>query len=195
MTSILEVEQLDTLSSNASSTLTIGGTNTTTIAFGPNVTTTPSSLANAPAFEAYSNASQIINDATWTKISFNTERFDSNGYYDSSTNYRFTPLTAGKYYIYGYAHLDSSGASTLAQSLLAIYKNGTTYQMSGASYFNNYSSRGLQFIASTIDFNGSSDYVELWAQIDTSDGSTGEIVNQSGNPKFSVFGGYRLIGA
>ena len=33
MTSILEVEQLDTLSSNASSTLTIGGTNTTTIAF------------------------------------------------------------------------------------------------------------------------------------------------------------------
>jgi hypothetical protein len=32
MTSILEVEQLDTLSSNASSTLTIGGTNTTTIA-------------------------------------------------------------------------------------------------------------------------------------------------------------------
>ena len=43
MTSILEVEQLDTLSSNASSTLTIGGTNTTTIAFG-NVTTTPSSL-------------------------------------------------------------------------------------------------------------------------------------------------------
>jgi hypothetical protein len=35
MTSILEVEQLDTLSSNASSTLTIGGTNTTIIAFGP----------------------------------------------------------------------------------------------------------------------------------------------------------------
>jgi hypothetical protein len=34
MTSILEVEQLDTLSSNASSTLTIGGTNTSTIAFG-----------------------------------------------------------------------------------------------------------------------------------------------------------------
>ena len=50
MTSILEVEQLDTLSSNASSTLTIGGTNTTTIAFGPNVTTTPSSLAMTPAF-------------------------------------------------------------------------------------------------------------------------------------------------
>ncbi len=34
MTSILEVEQLDTLSSNASSTLTIGGTNTTTINLG-----------------------------------------------------------------------------------------------------------------------------------------------------------------
>lgn len=34
MTSILEVEQLDTLSSNASSTITIGGTNTTTINLG-----------------------------------------------------------------------------------------------------------------------------------------------------------------
>jgi hypothetical protein len=34
MTSILEVEQLDTLSSNASSTLTIGGDNTSTINLG-----------------------------------------------------------------------------------------------------------------------------------------------------------------
>ena len=33
MTSILEVEQLDTLSSNASSTLTIGGTNTSNVTF------------------------------------------------------------------------------------------------------------------------------------------------------------------
>jgi hypothetical protein len=64
MTSILEVEQLDTLSSNASSTLTIGGTNTTTIAFGPNVTTTPSSLANTPDLSPKNYAIMDMNGTT-----------------------------------------------------------------------------------------------------------------------------------
>ena len=90
MTSILEVEQLDTLSSNASSTLTIGGTNTTTIAFGPNVTTTPSSLAMTPAFEATrSGSNQDFANNTYVKLQYDGETFDSDGKYDNSTNYRY----------------------------------------------------------------------------------------------------------
>ena len=30
----------------------------------------------------------------------NTEAFDTNSEYDNSSNYRFTPQTAGKYFVY-----------------------------------------------------------------------------------------------
>jgi hypothetical protein len=110
MTSILEVEQLDTLSSNASSTLTIGGTNTTTIAFGPNVTTTPSSLANTPSFQAFKATDQTISANSYVQIQFDTKDYDTNTCYNntgSSTTlngltapaYSFVPNVVGKYLI------------------------------------------------------------------------------------------------
>jgi hypothetical protein len=37
-----------------------------------------------------------VPDNTWTKVNMNTEYFDSDGKYDTST-YRFTPTIAGKY--------------------------------------------------------------------------------------------------
>src|SRR5210317_1972575 len=99
MTSILEVEQLDTLSSNASSTLTIGGTNTTTIAFGPNVTTTPSSLANTPMFFGKKVSDQSISDNTSTKLTgFTTGEMDSDNAFDG-TKFTVPSGKAGKYYI------------------------------------------------------------------------------------------------
>jgi hypothetical protein len=83
MTSILEVEQLDTLSSNASSTLTIGGDNTSTINLGAsgksivipsgatitnNGTQTGFGGENTPAFRATRTSNQTLTDATNTKF-------------------------------------------------------------------------------------------------------------------------------
>ena len=56
MTSILEVEQLDTLSSNAANTITIGGTNATTLNLGSNIT--GGSITNTPAFHVTMSANQ-----------------------------------------------------------------------------------------------------------------------------------------
>jgi hypothetical protein len=36
-----------------------------------------------------------------TKVQIDTEVFDTDRYYDNTTNYRFTPLVAGKYFVYG----------------------------------------------------------------------------------------------
>ena len=52
-----------------------------------------------PVFFARNNNNQSISNNTSTKIQFDNEIFDSHGYYDHSTNYRFTPLLAGYYYI------------------------------------------------------------------------------------------------
>ena len=56
---------------------------------------------NTPAFEAYQSAIQTgVGDAVWTKLSMNTEAFDTDSMYDNSSNYRFTPTTAGKYFVF-----------------------------------------------------------------------------------------------
>ena len=53
-----------------------------------------------PAFQAYLNSAQAITSGVNTKVQFDTEVFDTASAFDSSTNYRFTPLTAGKYFFY-----------------------------------------------------------------------------------------------
>ena len=55
--------------------------------------------ANTPAFQAYRSSTQTISGSTWTKVQFNTEIYDTDSDYDNSTNYRFTPTVAGKYYV------------------------------------------------------------------------------------------------
>ena len=188
MTSILEVEQLDTLSSNASSTLTIGGTNTTTIAFGPNVTTTPSSLAMTPAFEAYlSSSSGTVSNNVQTKVQFDTEIYDSDNKYDNSTNYRFTPTIAGKYFIYAQVYMHM-GASNMNVAIIHIYKNGSSYMTRRLFQPSNPAqAQGLN-ISATMDLN-ITDYVEIYGQ------SQGADSNFIVNDKNNHFGAYRIIGA
>jgi hypothetical protein len=63
-------------------------------------------LSSTPAFEAYSTADQTISDDVYTKVQFDTERFDTDNCYDNTTNYRFTPTVAGKYFIYAFARIN-----------------------------------------------------------------------------------------
>jgi hypothetical protein len=56
---------------------------------------------NTPAFSAYQGATQNISNNSSTKVPINSRNFDTDNNYDHSTNYRFTPTTSGKYYVYG----------------------------------------------------------------------------------------------
>ena len=55
---------------------------------------------NIPYFDAKTASDQDLSHNTATKISFATELHDSASAYDNSSNYRFTPQTAGRYLIY-----------------------------------------------------------------------------------------------
>ena len=55
---------------------------------------------NTPSFQATMSGNQDISHNTATKVQFDTEDFDTDGKYDHSTNYRFTPTVAGKYHVY-----------------------------------------------------------------------------------------------
>ena len=43
-------------------------------------------MASAPVCSVYLNSSQSVSNSTWTKVQFNAETFDTDNYYDSSTN-------------------------------------------------------------------------------------------------------------
>ena len=88
--------------------------------------------ANQPAFSAFASAGQTIANSTFTKISLNSETFDTNACFDSTTNYRFTPNVAGYYQIN--AALWYNAASTSGLTVLSIYKNGSEYKL-GVSFF------------------------------------------------------------
>jgi len=109
-----------------------------------------------PTFFARNNNNQTIGSGSTTKVEFDTELWDSDGCYDHSSNYRFTPNLAGYYLIIG--NLQLSGMSGTMG--LNIYKNGSRF----VNMDKNSSGSGGQSlcITSLVAFNGSSDYVEIY---------------------------------
>ena len=78
---------------------------------------------NTPAFMVKQTGTQNISSASWTKIQFNSEVYDTDSTFDSSSNYRFTPAVAGKYNFYLGITLDDLDDDKLLQA--QIYKNGS----------------------------------------------------------------------
>jgi hypothetical protein len=159
-----------------------------TFAFTGTVT---GAAVNTPAFEAQMGTSaQTVGDVTLTKVQFSVENFDTDSCYDHSTNYRFTPNVAGKYFVYGLLMARGTGNETQL-SRIFIYKNGSSHVMEqydpSSSYRYSNSSRNVQAI---IDMNGSSDYIEIFGYLDTT-GSTTQFYNDSTNR--TIFGAYRIL--
>jgi len=145
---------------------------------------------NTPAFEAYLSSTQTVTNDTDVKIQFNTERFDTASCYDNATNYRFTPTTAGKYFCYtSLRGAATSGLGLLEKLSATFYLNGSVY---GADLKQDERSVNGTLASVTlttvIDFNGTTDYLEVFGNVDVS----------SGTPAFysvsTLFGAYKLIG-
>lgn len=140
---------------------------------------------NGPAFMAYANASQTVTLSTWTKAAINTEETngDPNSCFDT-TNNRFLPTVAGYYQINGNIRL--TAATTITQLFVAIYKNGVEYTRGAQMATSFTAGAGIQMpISEVIYFNGTSDYVELWGQIQGSGTAQFIFVSSSVTARFS----------
>ena len=140
---------------------------------------------NTPAF-AVTGASNSISGSTLTKVQNGTEYFDTDNCYDNSTNYRFTPTTAGKYNLT--ARINYVSFSNMQQLFVHIYKNGSSLFVSEKTFSNIdpiQSPHSLE-ISGIAEANGTSDYFEvfIYAQNSGSMGST------SGE---NYFGAYKII--
>lgn len=149
---------------------------------------------NTPAFYATGTTQTNVSTDTYTKAQFDSEEFDTAGDYDHSTNYRFTPTTAGKYFIFtSIRFFDDTDTDVIRATELQIFKNGTYHSPpiraqsrlsnSDADYFNVHNSENIGAI---VEANGSSDYFEVHWHVKHT-GSNVDVI-----PNF--FGAYKLIG-
>jgi hypothetical protein len=126
---------------------------------------------NTPYFKARMSALQSIGASTETKIQFDTEIFDSDGDYDPTTNYRFTPQTAGKYNVHIRINLQGNGSDMR----LILYKNGTQAEIT--KIIASSSAGGFMQLTTSIDMNGTTDYIEAYAY--TNAASSRNILHQT----------------
>ena len=131
-----------------------GGTTIATIS-STGITT----QVGAPAFSARNNANQTLNNNTNYKVAFQVEEFDTNSNFDNTTNYRFTPTVAGYYQINAQALVENN--SNAGTFLCQIFKNGADYKSTQSTIRSGSNTTSL--CCSVIYFNGSTDYVEVYA--------------------------------
>jgi len=196
MSSILKVDTIQDADGNNiinenANTITIGASGDTTNVIG----TLQNNGAgvggtNTPAFEAYLSANQTISHDTVTKIQFNTEVYDTDNCYDNSTNYRFTPTTAGKYFVYGNI-IGFANTSNLNSNRAIIKKNGTIVKYAFSDFRNNPAKTNSVMATTVVDMNGSSDYIELFALVEYSSSATVQVLGESYN--YSAFGAYKIL--
>lgn len=122
------------------------------------VKTTGVGGANTPAFFAKLSSDQSVPTTTFTKIQVDTEQFDTDGTYDNSTNYRFTPGVAGKYLITANILLESMSDGKNFRG--DIFKNGSSYILGRSDSSKAGSTVSVNF--SFLDTASATDYYELY---------------------------------
>jgi hypothetical protein len=110
---------------------------------------------------ATKSAQSVAGTGAGVKMQGNTEVWDSHSYYDSATNYRFTPLIAGKYQANAAADMTTVNGSCY----VSIYKNGSPYVSQSIALG---SAQTVSLCANAvIDMNGSTDYLECYVAHNT----------------------------
>jgi hypothetical protein len=160
-----------------------GGTGQTNITF-PSTGGTAMVSGNMPAFSAYKSASQTLAYNSVTKITFDTEEFDTNNNFASS---RFTPTVAGYYEINSTIYFAGT-ASYNYYMANDIYKNGVAYKRNVISLYQLGSAGEASLVTSNIIYmNGSTDYLEVYGyQVDYTTAGSMTII---GGISYTTFNG------
>ena len=140
---------------------------------------------NTPAFSAERSSAQSISDATRTTILFNNEFLDSSSAYDTSTG-KFTPQTAGKYFVIANIILQSGSNSNFSFGFVELYKNSSVITESVFDDRGDENSRCYTAAPSAVvDMNGSSDFILIQAYINANSG-TPEVSDMSTFTAFKI---------
>ena len=198
--STLEVNTISPIS--GSSDVTLGGSSKnikfasgTTVDFSTNTPTLSGLPDNTPNFYAYLSSTTNVTGATATKITFDTEEWDSNSAYDTSTG-KFTVPSgqAGKYLVASSLWCNQTGGEgKFYLGGVRLYKNGSLFSYAQSDFntagddsANNYNAG---FVA-PINLSAG-DYLEIYAIVGAHTGTT-QVLTGTKSSWFSV---HKLIGA
>jgi hypothetical protein len=153
------------------------------------VTVNGKRAVNGPAFSAYANATpQTITTGSQQKVLFQTEEFDTDNCYASST---FTPTVEGYYQLNAEVRLD--GASGTGEMMIVIWKNGAEHKrgtnQQGTQIAANF---WAMTVSSLVYANGTTDFFEIYVQHGAGVSRTVTAVD---SPNITWFNGAMVRGA
>ena len=151
-----------------------------------NITINNAALKNTPAFSVYLTSATTLTNNTLTKVSFDTENYDTNNAVSSGT-FTVPAGQAGKYFIYAQLSIGCT-----SQSSAWIYKNGSIVTFNIHQTSGNYLSDVSTNVSASLDLNVS-DYIEIYARATSS--GTPTLNGGGASNQRCTFLGYKLIGA
>ena len=187
----LEANQVDPATGT---TLTLG-TSGDTIAIPSGVTIANSGTAtgfggtNTPSFLVKKTSSQAINDVTKTLVTWDAEEIDTDSAF-ASNKFTVPSGKAGKYFFSAIINLEDS---SLYSTNLYFYKNGTEYSASAFGQYSDTNKISPTLVNNLILDLSVGDYIEVYAQGNTSDGGTCNVFDNGASTLFSWFQGYKLV--
>lgn len=170
---------MSTIINGTSSAITFPDTTVQNTAFTTGAVTQSTIGTNVagtgPAFSAYASANNTtFASGTFTKVTLDTEEFDTNNNFASS---RFTPTVAGYYQINGAINFNTATGIMFS----ALYKNGSRYKDGDWNYVSILQTNSG--VSSVIYCNGTTDYIELYGY----NGNASSITNISGGSTYSAY--------
>ena len=152
------------------STIEQDGSTILTVDGSGNITPSNDLYPKAPAFSAYASSNLAFTANVFTKITFDTEDFDTTSAYDT-TNYQFTPQVAGYYQVNITYKIETIGA----RAVLSLFKNGSEYKrvMDVEATYTRFTSGSC-----LVYLNGSTDYIEAYGLSSSNSTAIGTSVSQ-----------------
>lgn len=179
----IEVNEIDNLS--GSSTLTLGKDNTTTLDLGSNITS--GTMINRPAFKVTLSSNQTLSDDTLTRVAWDTEEYDTDSAFDTSTNLFTCPTgKPGKYVFEFHVFGDDIDDGDIWSTYLEL--NGVAVVGSFEAHRASGNTQNCEVSGNVTVTLVAGDTIEVVAK------HTGTSASQEIRSNASFFSGYRLIG-
>ena len=140
---------------------------------------------NKPLVSVYASADTSMSDNVYLKVPFNTENFDADNTFDSSSNYRFTAPSAGKYLITTQVGVQSNSDDGLYSQQTYLAKNGSEF-IGKFQNFGNARARHHYDSITVIASLSASDYIEVFTRADWASASSSNIYGGSKNTFINI---------
>lgn len=141
-----------------------------------------------PVFEVIKTTNQTLSSGTFTKITFDSESYDTASFYDLA-NSKFQPTIAGYYHINLCLYF---GNGTSTATLSYLYKNGAIHRQIANFYHSSQSLDDYGVAGGALVYmNGTTDYIEAYGLVIGSS----LVVNGNASGESSIMSGHLVSAA